>query len=171
MCAGIEPGNTELTSGEAFTGAAGKRLIKWLQQAGLGSDREEIFKRAYFTSLLKCKRKNENDLNKCYINCQNFMRQQIDIIRPRIFLTLGIEPLRYLFGFTENLTSYVGNSYTEAELRGHNENTFFLLSPNILLPDAKIIPLPHPSPGSRWLNESQNQKKLEAALTVMRELL
>jgi uracil-DNA glycosylase len=46
---GIQPGNTEIKTAAAFTGPAGKRLMAWLNQAGVGSTREEILESFYFT--------------------------------------------------------------------------------------------------------------------------
>lgn len=163
MIVGIEPGNNELESGAAFTGQAGKRLLSWLEEAGLGNSREEIFSNAYFTSLLKCKRADGVNLTRCYKQCRPFLHQQIRLIKPEILITLGSEPMKHLFGSRGSLDECVGNSYTESEMRGYAD-----LTP-LLEPESIIIPLPHPSPLSHWLNKTENRVELGKALNLIRE--
>lgn len=165
MLVGIEPGNNELNSGQAFTGLAGQRLLNWLIQAGVGHDREEVFKNAYFTSLLKCKTNENGQIRKCYLNCQKFLFQQIDLIRPKVLITLGKDPLKYMFNYNIGLEHFVGKKFTETDLKGYND-----LTP-ILDVQSIIIPLPHPSPLNRWLNEPSNSIKVAAALNHIKEQL
>ena len=158
MVVGIQPGNTEVESSEAFSGAAGTRLVKWLIEAGIGPDREAIFNRMYFTSLAKCGSSNTHTAA-LIRNCRLFLARQIEIVEPKVLITLGAGPLEHLFPGSE-LESCVGHLFKEAELRP----TMFPL----LDEAARILPLPHPSPLSRWLNEPANKKKLTQALEALR---
>ena len=153
---GIEPGKSEIEKAEAFVGPAGKRLMEWLVNAGLGSNREEILEKCYLTSLCKCNIKRSSDKYKAFQNCYVFLERQVNLLKPKICLTLGNEPLEVLFNFTGGLDDVVGKVFSEVDFG----ETFFPLFGN----DCKIIPLPHPSPLSRWLNSERNKELLEQAI-------
>jgi uracil-DNA glycosylase len=157
---GVCPGKTEVQSGQAFSGAAGKRLMEWLVRGGVGHDREELFDRAYFTSLCKCAAPNKRTLQKAIHNCFPFLETQIRLVQPRIVLPLGREPIQTLFHSQLGLDELIGREWREFELGAG-------LIP-ILDSDTIIIPLPHPSPVSRWLNEPEHQSLLESAIQVLR---
>jgi uracil-DNA glycosylase len=161
MVIGIEPGNTELGSGEAFSGLAGRRLMEWLRLAGLGDNREEVLKRAHLTSLCKCKVEKAPDRPIAARNCLPFLQAQIEILSPSIVLTLGAEPLRFLFDSPVPLESAVARSWKESDL---SPNSLFPLFPLTTI----IIPLPHPSPLSRWLNSAEARQLLEGAIARLR---
>lgn len=163
---GIQPGKTEIKEAEAFTGQAGKRLISWLIEAGVGKDREEIFSAAYFTSLCKCYTKHGQVEWDSVYNCLPFLTKQIEIIHPRICLTLGKEPLKALFGFESELKTVIGEGWKENSL---DKTPTTLFSTRWFPDDCLIFPLPHPSPLSRWLNDSENEGMLHAALSRIKE--
>lgn len=160
MFIGIDPGNTELRSGIAFSGAGGKRLRSWLERVGLVTD-EDVEKTCYFTSLAKCKIVKKSDYGRVFSNCWRYLQRQIAVVSPKIVCTLGAEPLSHLFSINAGMGDYVGKVYREPEL-----------VPSMLIPnfsaETRIIPLPHPSPLSRWTNILENQAKLEDALSIIR---
>ena len=159
---GIEPGNTEIKRGEAFTGAGGKRLFKWLSDAGIGKTKAEIYQKIYFTSLLKCKTSDRAPMDACIRNCFPYLERQIGILKPQVAITLGAEPLQRLFGITVDLSGLIGEKYNERELT----DTLFPIFP----PNTTILPLPHPSPLSRWTNIPINKERLAKALCILREM-
>ena len=163
MVIGIEPGKNELKTAIAFSGPAGKRLKGWLKQVGLGDGDDEIFARTYFTSLCKCNNKKSSTIAKAARNCFPFLQRQINLIRPRLVLTLGIEPISQLFDFSGKLDDIVGKAYFEHDLL----TTFLPIFPE----STQIVPLPHPSPLSRWLNDEVNQLRLENALSEVKTIL
>ena len=72
------------------------------------------------------------------------------LLRPALVVTVGVLAARAMVG-AATLTECVGKSY----LRG----------------DSIVIPLPHPSGASSWLNDATNRHRLGKALThVRREL-
>jgi uracil-DNA glycosylase family 4 len=159
---GEQPGKTELATAAAFSGLAGQRLISWLTSSGLGQSREEIFQRAYFTSLCKCHVIQRDQLNAAIYNCYPYLLRQVNLLNPRIVCTLGREPLVHLLHYEGPLEDAVGRTWRESD--------FGLLFP--LFPrDCVIVPFPHPSPRSLWLNTSDNQKRLETAIEQLRREL
>ena len=75
---------------------------------------------------------------------------ELDLLRPDLIVTVGGLALRRLLGIA-TLTDAIGKSYTHG--------------------DAIVIPLPHPSGASGWLNDPANRARLGKALThVRREL-
>lgn len=156
---GICPGKTELTSQSAFSGVSGRRLMEWLSRAGLGEDREEIFSRVYFTSVIKC-HASPKDIIRASRHCFPFMERQLDLIRPRVLMTLGGPPMEALFNYIGELNRLIGERWREYELH----ETFYPLLPS----DSWVIPFPHPSPLSRWHNEHSNQKLLDQAIEKLR---
>jgi uracil-DNA glycosylase family 4 len=161
MVIGIQPGNTELQSAEAFSGPAGTRLIRWLVQAGVGTDRQDAFERVYFTSLAKCGSAPE-DTSRLIRNCRPFLAKQVSIIAPKLLFLLGADPLRGLFPHAK-FDHWVCRLFQEDEI----QPTLFPLLPA----GSRIVSLPHPSPLSRWLNSSENASKLDRALFAAREFL
>lgn len=157
MVIGVEPGNTELEIGEAFSGLSGRRLVGWLQLAGLGETRERVLARSHLTSICKCKIGNASERPAAARNCFHFLQEQVEVVSPRIVLTLGLEPLRFLFDSRLSLEDAVARSWKERDLM---PSSLFPLLPS----ETVVIPLPHPSPLSRWLNTNKAQQLLQNAI-------
>lgn len=157
---GEGPGNTEIACGEAFSGKGGERLMKWLINAGIGETREQLFSRGYFTSLYKCGLTNPRNKKLVIRKCLPHLFRQLDVNNPSCVVTLGSEPLKALFDFDGQLSEVIGRAWEET--RFHNR-LFPILSPTVT-----IVPLPHPSPRSRWLNSPENKAKLQEALVTLR---
>lgn len=153
---GEQPGSQEQSKGVAFSGPAGKRLRDWLIRAGVAEEEEGLFAVCYFTSLIKC-RVDNSELRKAFRNCRVYLERQLTLVQPEIVCTLGQKPLEYLYGIKGPLESVVGNLFREKDL--HDPGLFPIHGAN-----TKIIPLPHPSPLSRWLNDGRNQDRLDEAL-------
>jgi uracil-DNA glycosylase family 4 len=159
LIVGIEPGNTEIISGEAFSGLGGRRLMEWLISAGVGESRNEILRRVHMTSICKCKIRDKTLLGPAARNCLPYLQRQIAILNPRICVTLGAEPMHFLFGTGMDLETAVSRTWFERDF-----DSLFPLLPEM----TKIICLPHPSPRSRWLNSPANQALLDGALARLR---
>lgn len=117
-----------------------KMLNKYLMESafyyGINLDNDYINK-IYITNGVMCARKGNNyrgdniDLKKSTINCSEYLKRQIEIVKPKIILTLGYYPLLslskiYNFKIEQNLTSTIK-------------------SPFIKIKDYIIIPLYHPT--------------------------
>ena len=160
MVVGVAPGKTEVANAEAFVGPAGKRLMMWLTEAGVGDSREAILARCYLTSVIKCRLHDDRNFHSAARNCLPFFTQQVALVRPKVCITLGLLPLKVLMGFDGDLSNAVGTVRRAGDIS---------LSP-VLPPETLIVPFPHPSPVSRWLNNSENLKRLTAAKDALRGL-
>jgi len=84
MLIGEAPGRDEDLKGEPFVGRAGQLLDKIL--AAIGFKREEV----YIGNILKCRPPGNRDpLPEEIALCLPYLLHQIEIIRPKIILTLG----------------------------------------------------------------------------------
>lgn len=124
---GLGPGYYENQEGRPFVGAAGKFLNELLELAGL--KRKEV----YITNVIKCYLPNNKVSEEEIKACTPYLDRQIDIIKPRIILTLGNVATVYIlnkFGFKpENMKKIHGKVFQI----------------NNLLLKAKLIPMYHPA--------------------------
>ena len=81
---GEAPGRNEDIHGEPFVGAAGKRLDMILEDTGI--DRKDV----YITNIVKCRPpKNRVPSKKEEESCNDFIKQEIEIINPKIICGMG----------------------------------------------------------------------------------
>ncbi len=81
----------------------------------------------YFLEAIKCYPKDRKFLSKCSTNCKNYLIKQLDIIKPKIILSLGDAATRSILDFKYGkFKDVVGQTF---EINGY-----------------KIIPIYHPSP-------------------------
>ncbi len=88
---GEAPGRTEEMEGSPFVGRSGKLIDSVLRDAGIG--REEI----YITNAVKCRPKNGASPRIGEIRkCSPYLRQEIEMVKPRIIVPMGNSALRAL---------------------------------------------------------------------------
>ncbi len=81
---GEAPGAEEDKQGEPFVGRAGKLLNSMLLACGL--QREQVF----IANILKCRPPNNRDPKPEEVAaCSSYLREQIDLIQPKIILAVG----------------------------------------------------------------------------------
>ncbi len=81
---GEAPGKNEDMHGEPFIGIAGKKLTIALENAGI--TRDEV----YITNIVKCRPpKNRIPTVTERDTCKNYLRKEIEIIKPKIICILG----------------------------------------------------------------------------------
>lgn len=84
MFVGEAPGYYEDKKGEPFVGNAGELLTKIIK--AIGMERKDV----YIANILKCRPpKNRNPNGTEILVCSPFLREQIDIIKPKIICALG----------------------------------------------------------------------------------
>ena len=93
---GEAPGKNEDEKGEPFIGIAGKKLSDALENAGIS--RDDI----YITNIVKCRppsnrvpKTNERE------TCQEYLKQEISIIKPKLICILGNTVFNSILGGSE----------------------------------------------------------------------
>ena len=143
-----------------YTGATGRTLQGWLQRAGFPP--QALHRDFYLTSLTKCfpgpatssGGKGDRPPSASEIAfCARHLDREIALVRPEIVVSLGRLAAERLDPTARKLplVDLVGSVRT-AERAGH---------------PFRLLPLPHPSGVSRWLNDPAHQARLEAALAVL----
>jgi len=106
MFVGEAPGLEEDIKGEPFVGKAGALLTKIIEAIGL--KREDV----YIANCLKCRPpKNRDPLPSEVIACREFLRQQVDIIRPKVICCLGKFSAQTLLMSEESISRLRGRFY------------------------------------------------------------
>jgi uracil-DNA glycosylase len=160
MVVGQAPGVTESEVGRPFNASSGRRLFSWLAQAGW---EETAFRRTqYLTAVTKCypgksgkgdrvPSRSEQRL------CAPFLRRELALVRPKLLLPVGGLAVRVcvapVYGGrgSMRLADVVGEVFEDDSGR-------------------QIVPLPHPSGASLWLNRPENRALVNKALEHVRRL-
>jgi DNA polymerase len=96
---GEGPGREEDVQGRPFVGSAGKVLDGLLADAGVA--RSEVF----ITSVVKCRPPgNRNPKADEMAACRPYLLRQIELVQPRVIVTLGHSGLRGLLGVRGTLS-------------------------------------------------------------------
>jgi DNA polymerase len=103
MFVGEGPGRDEDLHGRPFVGRAGDLLEKMIEAIGL--KRSEV----YIANIVKCRPPdNRIPTPEEARSCLGYLQKQIEIIQPKVIVTLGATPLRELLGITEGITKVRG---------------------------------------------------------------
>ncbi|MGH7777204.1 MAG: uracil-DNA glycosylase family protein [Candidatus Dormibacterales bacterium] len=150
---GQAPGPVERQSRVPFMGRAGRELARWMARAGFESE-DEFRRLTYIASLMRCfpgRHPGGGDLRPPRAgieNCRPWLEAELELLRPRVVILVGQMAIERFLG-PGRLEDRVGRSFGESPL---------------------MVPLPHPSGQSRWLNEPANRERLERALEVISSL-
>jgi uracil-DNA glycosylase len=157
MLVGQAPGKSELDDRRAFTGRAGRTLFRWLERAGLD---EPAFRReVYIAAITRCypgpgasgRGDRVPSLEEQKL-CAPWLDAEIDLIRPALMIPVGRLAIdRFLPN--DPLDQLVGRVHV-TRVRGRR---------------TTLIPLPHPSGASSWVNAPANRALLEDALRHLRD--
>lgn len=147
---GQAPGTVELTTGLPFTGRSGAILRRWLADAGIGED--EL---PYRTAMTKCfpgkARSGAGDRKPSppeIALCAPWLDAELALLRPRVLILIGQLAIERFWGRAP-LDEVIGRTRRE--------------------PDGRVlIPFPHPSGASRWLNDVDHQALLRKAVGHLR---
>src|SRR5437588_10817653 len=165
MLIGQAPGAVEAERRLPFQGRSGKVLMEWLARAGFASE-AEARRRIYMTSVTKCfpgkvaaggdRRPSRAEVELC----RPHLDRQLALIRPPLLILVGgLAHERFLPG--RPLADLVGRVFDRA---GHEVGPRTRSRP-------LLVPLPHPSGASRWLNGVENRALLDRALQRLRPLV
>jgi uracil-DNA glycosylase len=107
MFVGEGPGRNEDLQGEPFVGRSGKLLDKLVLEE-LGMDRSQY----YIGNVVKCRPPDNRDPKPDEIDaCWSWLEKQIELIDPRVLVTLGNFATRTLLDTTEGITKLRGRTY------------------------------------------------------------
>jgi len=149
---GQAPGIVEGEERRPWRGRAGQTLRRWLEL-----DERAFYDTFYCASVTRCYpgkpasgRGDRTPTPAEQRLCEFWRDHELRLLRPQLIVTVGGMAARRLLGL-DNLGACVGARF---ELDG-----------------ACVVPLPHPSGASGWLNAPANRAKLEKALGLVREQL
>ncbi|MBC8515831.1 MAG: uracil-DNA glycosylase [Nitrosopumilus sp.] len=125
---GEAPGKNEDKNGEPFIGVAGKKLSAALEKTGIS--REEV----YITNIVKCRPpKNRVPTTTERDICQEYLKQEISIIKPKIICILGNTAFNSLLGGSE-ITKFRGKL-----VRKDNQLYFLTVHPAATIYNQDLI--------------------------------
>ncbi len=110
---GEAPGATEDSSGKPFVGRSGELLTKMIENV-LHISRSDV----YITNIVKCRPPNNQVPTPTQAHtCQPYLLKQIELIKPKLIVTLGATAYHYLTGDETGITKIRGtlhkqNGYT-----------------------------------------------------------
>jgi len=146
---GQAPGIVEGEERRPWRGRAGQTLRRWLRM-----DEDEFYDTFYIASVTRCYpgrpasgRGDRTPTPREQELCRFWRDWELELLRPELVITVGGLALRGLLGIP-TLTDAIGKSYERA--------------------GGIVIPLPHPSGASGWLNAPENKARLGKALTHVR---
>lgn len=108
MFIGEGPGRDEDASGRPFVGKAGQKLNDMIR--GMGLAREQVYIcnivkcRAFFPDIGKDRPPTEEETSAC----TPYLVRQVEVIRPKVIVTLGLPSTRYLLKSKASMTSMRG---------------------------------------------------------------
>jgi len=111
MFVGEAPGREEDLRGEPFVGRSGQLLDRLLVEE-LGIGREHV----YIANVVKCRPPDNRDPRPEEIDaCRPFLTEQVDLIAPKVVVTLGNFATKLLLGTDQGITKLRGASYPLGE--------------------------------------------------------
>jgi uracil-DNA glycosylase len=156
MLVGQAPGKSEIEDRRAFAGRAGRTLFKWMERAGLD---EASFRRdVYIAAVTRCYpgpspsgRGDRVPSPEEQAHCAPWLEAELDLIRPALIIPVGRLAIdRFLEN--EPLDRLIGRVH-RVRVQGR---------------EVALIPLPHPSGASSWVNLPANRALLDRALDHLR---
>ncbi len=148
---GQAPGPTERISRRPFSGRAGKELDRWMLRAGFESP-DEFRRLTYIAALMRCfpgrNAAGNGDLRPppgAIANCAHWLEAELRMLRPKVVILVGQMAINRFLG-PGSLEARIGKQFGA---------------------DPVMVPLPHPSGTSRWLNDPANRERLAAALALI----
>ncbi len=125
---GEAPGRNEDKHGEPFVGVAGKKLSIALEEAGISRDA------VYITNIVKCRPPNNRVPNTSERDtCQEYLKEEISIIKPKIICVLGNTAFNSILGGSE-ITKFRGKIAQK-----DNQLYFLTIHPAATIYNQKLI--------------------------------
>jgi uracil-DNA glycosylase len=155
MLIGQAPGWREIETGVPFAHDAGRRLVGWLELAGIGLD--DFRSRWYVTSVGKCYpgRRAGSSVDSPpsradVLRWAPYLEAEVQLVAPRLLVLVGGLAHRHAFGAEARLDDLVGR---ELAWEG--------------APGASVLALPHPSGASTWLNDPRRVELWQRGIELL----
>lgn len=149
---GQAPSRTDHETGGMYLGPAGRKLRSWFVQAGF--EESDFGTRIYFAAITKCFPGRKPGMSTDRLPsraeqalCRPWLDAELAVVRPPILVLFGGLAIA-TFLSRAPLVELIGNVY---DVEGQT-----------------VIPLPHSSGASTWLNSAENQAKLAQAIEQLR---
>ncbi len=150
MLIGQAPGKMEANqTHKPFSGSAGKRLFHWLAQAGW--QETDFRQRCYMTSVTKCfpgpNKSGRGDRAPTRTEqrlCAEWLEAELVLVDPEVVVPVGKMAIERFFGRDRKLVDLIGGRYQ--------------------IDGRIIVPLPHPSGASSWIQKREHQALIVRAL-------
>lgn len=119
MIVGESPGQNDYLGGRPFLGREGQCLNKLLEISGIDTSA------VYMSNLVKCRTVHKDSNNNRspepieIKNCVDFLLQEIEIVKPRVIITLGSVPLQIL---TTNKTAKINKIKGVVSIHSNKES-------------------------------------------------
>lgn len=150
---GQAPGIVENENGRPFGGRAGKELFRWMSSIDI--EEAEFRDHVYIAAVTRCfpgkalsgggdRKPSRSEIE----TCRPWLDAALHILEPRCLILVGQLAIERHFR-NQRLDQLIGNCFKQAE--------------------QTLIPLPHPSGASRWLNDLKHRTLLRNALLRVRE--
>jgi uracil-DNA glycosylase family 4 len=166
LLVGQAPGPIEHDQSRPFAGRAGRQLMRWLIRAGF-RDEDDVRDRIYMTAMTTCfpgrRPDGAGDRRPSAAEvalCAPWLDAVIEMLAPRLVIPIGSLALeRFLPG--QRLDNVIGAAFTASGI------------PISGTPEVApiLLPLPHPSGQSRWLNDPARVALLDRAIVTLREMI
>lgn len=160
---GQAPGHVSIEKDRPFSGPAGRVLDAWLVRAGFPPG--SLHQRVYLSSLTKCdpgknpRGGGDRKPSPAEIAlCRPYLDAELALLRPAVILLLGSLAIEHFLG-KRKLEGVIGRAFGSSDVArrplwpGHEA--------------ARLLPLPHSSGVSRWLNDPAHQALLDQSLALL----
>ena len=154
LLVGQAPGPRESASGRLFAYTAGRRLFSWF--ASLGVSEEEFRRKVWMSAVLRCfpgrhpKGGDRPPAPDEIARCTPWLERELEMLRPQTVIALGSLAIQRFLPAAP-LAELVGRR-VDVERVGRRR---------------ELVPLPHPSGRSTWINEPQNARRLRKGLKLL----
>ena len=154
LLVGQAPGPRESASGRLFAYTAGRRLFSWF--ATVGVSEEEFRRKVWMSAVLRCfpgrhpKGGDRPPAPDEIARCAPWLERELDLVRPQTVIALGSLAIQRFLPVAP-LAELVGRLFP-LERAGRQ---------------FELVPLPHPSGRSTWINDPQNARRLRKGLKLL----
>jgi len=153
MVVGQAPGARSDSARRHFSGPAGRTLESWFTRAGFPAG--YFRQRVYLTAMTRCfpgkSPAGKGDRVPSSVElalCRPYLERELALVQPRLVVLVG----------TLAIVAFLGNVRL-VEVVGSLQH----------LGGRALLPLPHSSPVSRWLNDPENRERVDRAIDLLAE--